>query len=520
MCLAFAAILVAATVGIISNRSLTGKIHREYEGIVRPLRALASARSEFHAMRAALYGLVFDFNTNEQDNQFKAEIRKNLSRYEQNIKLYKEILDEYGTNDPIEREIVDFLYEQLGLLRETMEQRLIPLVENSEREIEAVRVLRSDFFTASEDIDQKLSALAEILEKQAENADIVAAARYKKVISFFLTIVIVCAGILCVATYAVVCSVVQPLHKISAVAEDVSIGNLRVVGFDSDPGGELGILAESFKHLTHSVINIVSDMQTMTKHHSEGDFDYVMDAEKYKGKYHDMVEGVNEMMQMTVDDLKTVIKYLEDLRHGGQVGKIKRFPGKKAVISDTVDVLVGKVYIDILTGIYNRRYMEVTLNNVCKTIQRSGGGVVSVLMMDVDFFKKYNDTYGHAAGDDCLRTVAQTIANSLTRADDFAARYGGEEFIVILPNTDEAGARMIAERILESVRERNIPHEKSEAASHVTLSIGITTGDVTSAQSCMEYVKHADEALYLSKTGGRNRCTFLPLADMGSQSKD
>jgi len=209
-----------------------------------------------------------------------------------------------------------------------------------------------------------------------------------------------------------------------------------------------------------------------------------------------------------VDELKTIISYLENLKGGGQIDKIKRFPGKKAVISDTIDDLVGKVHFDILTGIYNRRYMEETLNSVIKTMQRSGGGKLSVMMLDIDFFKVYNDTYGHTEGDNCLRSVAKAIEDSVTRDDDFAARYGGEEFTVVLPNTDKDGVRAIAERVLENVRKRNIPHEKSAAAPCVTVSIGVVTGDVKIMKTALEYIKRSDEALYVSKENGRNRVTF------------
>jgi len=169
--------------------------------------------------------------------------------------------------------------------------------------------------------------------------------------------------------------------------------------------------------------------------------------------------------------------------------------------------LSDKVHYDALTGIYNRRYMEDTLNSVLKTMQRSGGGPLSVLMMDIDYFKKYNDTYGHSEGDGCLKSIAKAITGSMTRDNDFAARYGGEEFAVIMPNTDQEGARFIAERILENVRYLAIPHENSEAAPYVTLSIGAATGDVKTIQTGLEIVKWADEALYASKGSGRNRYT-------------
>ena len=181
--------------------------------------------------------------------------------------------------------------------------------------------------------------------------------------------------------------------------------------------------------------------------------------------------------------------------------------GQKGQITDLSD----KVHHDALTGIYNRRYMEEALDRVVKTLQRASDGLLSVLMMDIDYFKKYNDNYGHAEGDNCLRAVAQAINNSLMRDDDFAARYGGEEFTVVLPNTNEDGARAIAERILENLRLCNIPHEKSEVSPIVTLSIGIATDNVKAVDNVKDFIKRADEALYYSKEHGRNRYTFFEM---------
>ena len=109
---------------------------------------------------------------------------------------------------------------------------------------------------------------------------------------------------------------------------------------------------------------------------------------------------------------------------------------------------------------------------------------ISTMMIDVDFFKKFNDTYGHAEGDECLKAVAITLSNTVTRKADFVARYGGEEFAVVLPGTDEKGARFVAEKMLAS-------------------------GDYVYTQSWADYQKKADDALYISKNNGRNRYTLL-----------
>jgi diguanylate cyclase (GGDEF)-like protein len=171
--------------------------------------------------------------------------------------------------------------------------------------------------------------------------------------------------------------------------------------------------------------------------------------------------------------------------------------------------LADKVHHDALTGIYNRRYLEENLVRVISTLSRSGDGKLSVLMTDLDFFKNYNDTYGHNLGDACLKAVAKTLADCLLRPEDFVARYGGEEFVVVLPNTGKSGACDVADRILHNVRSLNIPHENSATACHVTLSVGITSGRALYTNNAADYIKKADQAMYLSKQNGRNRYTYL-----------
>lgn len=181
-------------------------------------------------------------------------------------------------------------------------------------------------------------------------------------------------------------------------------------------------------------------------------------------------------------------------------------------MKDSLIDALDKVHYDALTGIYNRRYLEENLSRIIQTLSRTGG-TLSVLMIDVDFFKEYNDTYGHTMGDNCLKLIAREINRSIARTDDFAARYGGEEFAVILPNTDERGAHIITNRIIENLDACRLPHEKSNVAEHVTISIGVTIGDVEYGQSAEEYLNRADEALYISKQSGRNKYTFLQIYD-------
>jgi len=130
-------------------------------------------------------------------------------------------------------------------------------------------------------------------------------------------------------------------------------------------------------------------------------------------------------------------------------------------------------------------------------------------MLDIDFFKSFNDTYGHEVGDRCLQAVAHALSYTVSRVNDIVVRYGGEEFAMILPNTGIEGAQFFADRILQNVRELNMPHEKSAAADRVTISIGVTTGTVDYKQDLYMYLRRADEALYMSKNTGRNKYTYL-----------
>jgi diguanylate cyclase (GGDEF)-like protein len=169
-------------------------------------------------------------------------------------------------------------------------------------------------------------------------------------------------------------------------------------------------------------------------------------------------------------------------------------------------ILREQLYLDSLTGIHNRRYFDEKATVLFKNLTRSNGKL-SIVMIDIDFFKNYNDTYGHREGDKCLKTIAQTISRGIIRESDFVARYGGEEFIVVLPNTDDDGAQRVAERLIASIHECKIPHESSKIASFVTISIGVAIGKVDNRQSLDDYIKRADELLYISKKDGRNRYT-------------
>jgi diguanylate cyclase (GGDEF)-like protein len=172
-----------------------------------------------------------------------------------------------------------------------------------------------------------------------------------------------------------------------------------------------------------------------------------------------------------------------------------------------LETKADQVYLDPLTGMFNRRYFDENMERLISSLSRSGG-TLSLMLVDIDFFKKYNDTYGHLKGDECLKLVAETLRDCTGRKEDFAARYGGEEFVVVLPNTNESGARMVAERLIENMRNKNIPHKENGDEKRVTFSIGVTSGEVKHTLSAKDYIHHADTLLYEAKRSGRNKYLF------------
>jgi diguanylate cyclase (GGDEF)-like protein len=193
-----------------------------------------------------------------------------------------------------------------------------------------------------------------------------------------------------------------------------------------------------------------------------------------------------------------------DYMHGGQdpVVWLARSRGL-ARHKQSTDRLGKLARVDGLTEIPNRREFDRMLEIEWLRAIRSESPL-SLLMIDVDNFKAYNDAYGHDAGDECLRQVASTIQASMRRSADFAARYGGEEFVCVLPDTDREGAISLADTIRLNIEALNIPHAHDNADRIVTISTGVGTFLASAQQSPVELIKAADGALYLAKEGGRN----------------
>jgi diguanylate cyclase (GGDEF)-like protein/PAS domain S-box-containing protein len=172
---------------------------------------------------------------------------------------------------------------------------------------------------------------------------------------------------------------------------------------------------------------------------------------------------------------------------------------------DLQDRLVERAASDGLTGLANRRHFDERLRDEWARAKRDGTPL-SLLMIDVDHFKKFNDQYGHQAGDACLRSVAQILTKEARRPADLAARYGGEEFALLLPATDAEGCAQVGERVRDALRQFGVSHAMNPPSNLVTVSLGGATnlpGGITA--DCTSLLEAADRALYAAKDGGRDR---------------
>lgn len=175
------------------------------------------------------------------------------------------------------------------------------------------------------------------------------------------------------------------------------------------------------------------------------------------------------------------------------------------------DMLEALAAIDGLTNIYNRRRFDETIALEWRRAARSEIPL-SLIMLDIDHFKLFNDNYGHARGDECLKRIAEALKNGLQRAGDFIGRYGGEEFAVIVTDSDADGALHLAEKLKQTVCDLNIENEYSETAPYVTLSIGVATIQApTPGASIEKFFDAADKMLFKSKKNGRNQVNKLIL---------
>ena len=210
----------------------------------------------------------------------------------------------------------------------------------------------------------------------------------------------------------------------------------------------------------------------------------------------------------------------EDEEHGLNLGAIDYItkPFNKAIVKLRIknylnlkiknDMLEKLSMYDGLTNIRNRRFFDETFEKTFSEIKRDKKSL-AVLMIDIDFFKPYNDNYGHGQGDETLRKVAKALEKTIKRASDFVARYGGEEFVILLKDINKDGVEAVANNLLNAVRELKITHEFSKIENYVTISIGASFYNSNSDITKLELLLKADETLYNVKNSGRNNFAIL-----------
>ena len=256
----------------------------------------------------------------------------------------------------------------------------------------------------------------------------------------------------------VVSSISKPITKLSENTENVANGNLLVdIGITGED--EIGRLGESLQRAVDIVRKLLDEINIMIAEHDKGNIDYCLDAEPFQGDYRILVDNILELASFGMRDQ--------------------------------------------LTGMPNRRSFDNRLEWEWKRSIREQEPL-SILILDVDKFKVYNDSFGHPQGDVALQTVAESIRQVIQRSVDFAARWGGEEFVVLLPTTDTAGAIKVAEKIRKQIEEAVVPcHD--EKAWKITASIGVNTHKPPPDGSFIDFIATADAALYMAKASGRNK---------------
>jgi diguanylate cyclase (GGDEF)-like protein len=242
---------------------------------------------------------------------------------------------------------------------------------------------------------------------------------------------------------------------------------------------------------------------------AQGDFSYQVPAPKIRELF-TLANSFNQMSQEIQQSRQQLEDYsrslAEKVSHRTQAlqAEIERRAAAEVALQSANEELQRLAYLDGLTQIANRRRFDERLNQEWLRLKREQLPL-SLIICDVDYFKQYNDTYGHQAGDDCLCQVAQAIAAATRRSSDLVARYGGEEFVVLLPNTPLEGAMEVASLIQTQIKSLQIPHRKSQVSQYITASFGVVSTIPTEATTPEQLLQQVDDALYQAKSEGRDR---------------
>lgn len=296
------------------------------------------------------------------------------------------------------------------------------------------------------------------------------------------------------AGYSSVISVNSVTEAVGALNDDINLILLDIVMPNIDGIKGCGMIREHSCYGDLPIIMITSQKDITTLEEA-----FLAGANDYITKPYNRIELIARVraalhLKKEIDKRKEREEELEKMTERLQI-LAEELKGENCVLEELT-------VIDALTGIANRRKFDERLDTVWNMAKRDQD-VVSLIMLDIDNFKGYNDNYGHQHGDVVLRDVAQAVAGSVCRASDLVARYGGEEFTIILPQTDLKGAMAIAEKIKESINNLRIKHEFSANKNFLTVSMGVSSVIASNKNSSYDLIENADVALYQGKkTGG------------------
>ncbi len=231
----------------------------------------------------------------------------------------------------------------------------------------------------------------------------------------------------------------------------------------------------------------------------------VTSVDKVESLQKALESGATDYISKPVNKVELLARVRSALRLKEEMDKRK---ARERELEERNRLLERLSFLDGLTEIPNRRYFDESLPQEWKRASREGYPV-ALIMVDIDYFKLFNDLYGHQQGDHCLKSVAGALHCALKRPADFVARYGGEEFIAVLPNTDAQGAQTVAESMRTQVAELAIPHAHSTISDCVSISLGVVAAKSQPGSGPRELIDVVDEALYKAKRGGRNQVVLV-----------
>jgi diguanylate cyclase (GGDEF)-like protein len=344
-----------------------------------------------------------------------------------------------------------------SIVEPTLDPNIVEMViKNKQKHIDSVNIFGERYKTYYKPLLDSQDEVFAVFFFGMPTTELVAASNHVSRDGFIFGLVGLIISIMLI--YVIMSSISEPIISLSKNMSHIANGNLRVdIKIKSED--EVGHLARSLQRVADILQKLLDDISIMIAEHKKGNTDYNLNAEVFRGDYRILVDSVLELASFSLQDQ--------------------------------------------LTGIPNRRSFDNRLDLEWNRAMRDKTPI-SCLMMDIDKFKTYNDTFGHQQGDITLQTIAHTINQSINRSTDFAARWGGEEFVVLLPNTDSSGATSVAETIRTAIEKADVPCD-DERGRRATISIGVHTHIPGRSCSIDEFVSAADGALYKAKKAGRNR---------------